>query len=119
MSIRITQGTMFSRAVADVQRGLQRTSLLQQQIASGRRVQRPSDDPVAMRPAIDDALRRDPRPYLTFSARTDEFLVRRSVAALRANVDHLLERAADELVFTTPDEALRALHLGTAPQEGG
>jgi flagellin-like hook-associated protein FlgL len=48
MSFRITQGTMFNRAVADVQRGLQRTSLLQQQIASGRRVQRPSDDPVAM-----------------------------------------------------------------------
>jgi|688.fasta_scaffold170294_2 flagellar hook-associated protein 3 FlgL len=48
MSIRITQGTMFSRAVADVQRGLQRTSLLQQQIATGRRVLRPSDDPVAM-----------------------------------------------------------------------
>lgn len=48
MSFRITQGTMFNRAVNDVQRGLQRTSLLQQQIASGRRVQRPSDDPVAM-----------------------------------------------------------------------
>jgi flagellar hook-associated protein 3 FlgL len=48
MSFRITQGMMYSRALNDVQRGLQRSSLLQQQIATGRRIQRPSDDPAAM-----------------------------------------------------------------------
>jgi flagellar hook-associated protein 3 FlgL len=47
MSVRITQGLMFSRALADVQRGLSRSSILQQQIATGRRVLRPSDDPAA------------------------------------------------------------------------
>ncbi|MBM3973681.1 MAG: flagellar hook-associated protein 3 [Planctomycetes bacterium] len=47
MSVRITQGMMFSRALADVQRGLARSSVLQQQIATGRRVLRPSDDPAA------------------------------------------------------------------------
>lgn len=47
MSVRITQSMMYNRALADVQRGLQRTSLLQQQIATGRRVLRASDDPAA------------------------------------------------------------------------
>jgi flagellar hook-associated protein 3 FlgL len=72
MSFRITQGTMFNRAVNDVQRGLQRTSLLQQQIASGRRVQRPSDDPVAMlqiTPLRGDLARRERLRDNTFLAR--------------------------------------------------
>jgi flagellar hook-associated protein 3 FlgL len=47
MSIRITQGMLYARALSDVQRGLFRYSQLQQQVASGRRVSRPSDDPAA------------------------------------------------------------------------
>lgn len=47
MSIRITQGMLYARALGDVQRGLFRYSQLQQQVATGRRVNRPSDDPAA------------------------------------------------------------------------
>ncbi|MFY7949660.1 MAG: hypothetical protein ACOVRP_10650, partial [Gemmatimonas sp.] len=47
MSIRITQGMMFARARRDVQSGLFRYTQLQEQIATQRRVNRPSDDPAA------------------------------------------------------------------------
>ncbi|MSR39469.1 MAG: flagellar hook-associated protein 3 [Planctomycetes bacterium] len=47
MSIRITQGHLFSRALQDIHRGLRGFNLLQQQVATGRRVNRPSDDPAA------------------------------------------------------------------------
>ncbi|MBL8754066.1 MAG: flagellar hook-associated protein FlgL [Planctomycetes bacterium] len=47
MSIRITQGMLYSRALIDVQRGLSRYSQLQQEVATGRRINRPSDDPAA------------------------------------------------------------------------
>jgi flagellar hook-associated protein 3 FlgL len=47
MSIRITQGMLYARALSDVQSGLFRYSQLQQQVATGRRVNRPSDDPAA------------------------------------------------------------------------
>lgn len=47
MPIRITQGMMYARALGDVQSGLFRYSRLQQEVASGRRVNRPSDDPAA------------------------------------------------------------------------
>lgn len=47
MSMRITQGIMYSRARADMQRGLLRYSRLQEQLATQRRVNRPSDDPAA------------------------------------------------------------------------
>lgn len=47
MSIRITQGMLYQRALIDVQRGLYRYSQLQQEVATGRRVNRPSDDPAA------------------------------------------------------------------------
>ena len=47
MSMRITQGMLYSRALADVQRGLFRYAQLQQEVATGRRVNRPSDDPAA------------------------------------------------------------------------
>jgi len=45
MSLRITQGMLYARALADVQSGLYRYSRLQQEVASGRRINRPSDDP--------------------------------------------------------------------------
>ncbi|MCA8963743.1 MAG: flagellar hook-associated protein FlgL [Planctomycetes bacterium] len=45
MSLRITQGMLYSRALGDVQSGLYRYSQLQQQISTGRRINRPSDDP--------------------------------------------------------------------------
>lgn len=45
MSFRITQGMLYSRALADVQRGLFRYSQLQQEVSTGRRINRPSDDP--------------------------------------------------------------------------
>lgn len=47
MPIRITQGMMYARALGDVQSGLYRYSQLQQEVASGRRINRPSDDPAA------------------------------------------------------------------------
>ena len=47
MSFRITQGMLYSRALTDVQRGLYRYSRLQQEVATGRRINRPSDDPAA------------------------------------------------------------------------
>lgn len=47
MAIRITQGMMYARALGDVQSGLYRYSQLQQEVASGRRINRPSDDPAA------------------------------------------------------------------------
>ena len=47
MAIRITQGTLYSRALFDMQRGLFRYSQLQTEVATGRRVNRPSDDPAA------------------------------------------------------------------------
>lgn len=47
MSIRITQGMLYSRALSDVQSGLFRYSQLQQAVATGRRINRPSDDPAA------------------------------------------------------------------------
>ncbi len=47
MSTRITQGIMYSRALTNVQRGLSTLTQLQQQIASGRRISKPSDDPAA------------------------------------------------------------------------
>ncbi len=47
MTFRITQGMLYSRALVDVQRGLSRYSQLQQEVATGRRINRPSDDPAA------------------------------------------------------------------------
>lgn len=47
MSMRITQSMLYSRALSDVQSGLFRYSRLQQEVASGRRISRPSDDPAA------------------------------------------------------------------------
>lgn len=47
MSLRITQGHLFSRALRDIHNGLSNITRLQQQVASGRRVNAPSDDPVA------------------------------------------------------------------------
>ena len=47
MPIRITQGMMYARALDDVQSGLYRYTQLQQEVASGRRINRPSDDPAA------------------------------------------------------------------------
>jgi flagellar hook-associated protein 3 FlgL len=47
MTMRITQGMLYARALGDVQSGLSRYSALQQQVATGRRISRPSDDPAA------------------------------------------------------------------------
>jgi flagellin-like hook-associated protein FlgL len=47
MSFRITQGMLYSRALIDVQRGLSRYAQLQTEVATGRRINRPSDDPAA------------------------------------------------------------------------
>lgn len=47
MSVRITQGMLYSRALQDVQSGLSRYAQLQQQVATGRRVNNLSDDPAA------------------------------------------------------------------------
>lgn len=47
MTIRITQGMMYARALTDMQSGLYRYTQLQQEVASGRRINRPSDDPAA------------------------------------------------------------------------
>ena len=47
MSLRITQSHLYNRARQDIHRGLLGYNALQQQIATGRRVNRPSDDPAA------------------------------------------------------------------------
>ncbi len=47
MSIRITQGMLYSRALGDVQNSLLHFSRLQQEVATGKRINRPSDDPAA------------------------------------------------------------------------
>ncbi len=47
MSFRVTQGTLYSRALVDIQSGMFRYSRLQQEVATGRRINRPSDDPAA------------------------------------------------------------------------
>src|SRR5215467_13560064 len=47
MNMRITQGHLYARAIEDVNRGLRDYVRLQEQISTGRRVNRPSDDPAA------------------------------------------------------------------------
>jgi len=47
MTLRITQGHLFQRALVDIHRSLGKFVSLQQQVATGRRVNRPSDDPAA------------------------------------------------------------------------
>ena len=47
MTIRITQGHLFSRALSDIHRNLGRFSILQRQVATGHRLDRASDDPAA------------------------------------------------------------------------
>jgi flagellar hook-associated protein 3 FlgL len=47
MSLRITQSTLYSRALFDIQHGLAHSLQLQEQISTGRRINRPSDDPAA------------------------------------------------------------------------
>jgi flagellar hook-associated protein 3 FlgL len=48
MSLRITQSHLFSQALHDIHRGLGRYQDLQHEVATGRRVNQPSDDPAAM-----------------------------------------------------------------------
>ena len=48
MTIRITQAMLFSRAIQDLRRGSLGLLRLQEQVASGRLVNRPSDDPAKM-----------------------------------------------------------------------
>ncbi len=45
--MRITQGHLFQRALGDIQRSLTKYAGMQQQVASGKRVATPSDDPIA------------------------------------------------------------------------
>lgn len=45
--MRITQGHLFQRALGDIQRSLTKYTGLQQQVASGKRIEVPSDDPIA------------------------------------------------------------------------
>ena len=48
MSLRITQGILFSRALEDIRNSQLRFSKIQRQVATGHRVNAPSEDPVAM-----------------------------------------------------------------------
>ncbi len=47
MTIRITQGSLYARSLSDIQYSLRDSVKLQQQISTGLRVNRPSDDPAA------------------------------------------------------------------------
>jgi flagellar hook-associated protein 3 FlgL len=47
IEMRITQGHLFARALGDIQRSLTKFTGLQQQVASGKRIELASDDPVA------------------------------------------------------------------------
>lgn len=72
-----------------------------------------TDSPASLRPAIDEALK-SARPYVTLSVRTEKFLRRRAIAAMRDNLDHLVARAGADLVFAAPGEALRILDATAA-----
>ncbi len=48
MSMRITQSMLYSRSLLDIRRSTQGLTQLQQQVASGHRISRPSDDPSSM-----------------------------------------------------------------------
>lgn len=52
MGIRVTQSLLTSRTLSDLNQQLSRLSKLQEQLATGRRVNRPSDDPLDARRAI-------------------------------------------------------------------
>lgn len=45
MSLRVTQASLYDRAYRDIQRGLNNYARLQHEVATGRRINRPSDDP--------------------------------------------------------------------------
>ncbi len=47
MSLRITHGNLYRQALGDIQGSLSQYSRLQAQVATGKRVNRPSDDPIA------------------------------------------------------------------------
>ena len=51
-SIRITQGLLVQRTLNNLTRSLERLSVLQEQLATGLRVNAPSDDPIAARRAV-------------------------------------------------------------------
>ncbi len=51
-TIRVTQGLMVQRALNNINRQTRRLMVLQEQLATGLKVNRPSDDPLAVRRAI-------------------------------------------------------------------
>jgi flagellar hook-associated protein 3 FlgL len=52
MAMRITQGMLADRTLRDLQAGQREVARLQEQVSTGRKVLRPSDDPLAARNAV-------------------------------------------------------------------
>ena len=63
MGLRITQGTLYARTLFQIQRSLSGSVRLQEQLSTGQRVNRPSDDPAAtLRIPAADVRPAEPRP---------------------------------------------------------
>ncbi|QIA26256.1 flagellar hook-associated protein FlgL [Thermaerobacter sp. PB12/4term] len=110
--MRITGGMMITTLLADLRRAQQRLSTFQNQLASGKRVQRPSDDPVATvdslrlraRLAEVERLRANAQDARDWLEMTDSALDRATQILQRAR--ELAVRAASG---TLPDSSLQAI----------
>jgi len=95
MGTRITTKILFSNTTANLQRIERDLAQLQEQLASGRRVNRPSDDPVATRRAIG---------YRSQLRRAEHFLTANRGAQIFAN-------AADSTLDIVSQDLLRVREL--------
>jgi len=94
---RVTQGLLVQRTLTNLNRQLSRISVLQEQLATGRRVNRPSDDPIDARRAMN---------LRTLIAKNAQF---------QSNIDDIgpqLQESASTLLNVV-DIVLRALELTT------
>ncbi len=94
---RVTQGLLVQRSLINLNQQLRRISVLQEQLATGRRVNRPSDDPI-------DALRA--MNLRTIIAKNEQFQ-----ANISDSGPHLDESATT--LLSVVDIVLRALELTT------
>ena len=115
--MRITGGMMITTLLADLRRAQERLSTYQNQLASGKRVQRPSDDPVAVvdslrlraRIAEVERMRQNAEEARDWLEMTDSALDRATQILQRAR--ELAVRAASG---TLPDSSLEALRAEVA-----
>ena len=101
--MRITQATMFRNSSEHVRRAFERLFIVQEQLASGKRVQRPSDDAAAIGRILD-----------TRSARRHLDQVRENIGLLRTELS-----LADSSLQQISDVATRARELAVQGVNGG